>query len=51
MEATHRVIVINRQDGKPRGIDHVIEAYRIRKKVFRLRLKILVTGTAFESKK
>jgi hypothetical protein len=34
IEATHRVIVINRQEGKPRGIDHVIEAYRIRKKEY-----------------
>jgi hypothetical protein len=34
IEATHRVIVINRQEGKPRGIDHVIKALELEKKEY-----------------
>ncbi len=31
IEPSQRVIVINRQQGEPRGIDHVIETSRIKK--------------------
>jgi hypothetical protein len=40
IEASQMVMMSSRQEGEPRGIDHIIETSRIRR-VFRLRLKIL----------